>query len=647
MLLKSRFWFIMLLQLAMVFVSLSLAWLLRFEFRLSGFGIVFAAFPLLAIIRLPMMRYFNLFHGYWRYTGLNDLQDVLKAVVSGSIAFVVTWRYIVGMTAFPISIYILEAILTAIFLAGMRICSRVLLRQRDDRRSMQSRRRVFVVGAGFAGAALLSQLSQNGYVAIGLLDDDPAKAKARLLGIPVIGPIDRLPELAKLHGIDEILIAIPSATGKQMRRITEYCHQARVRFRTIPALRDLIENTVSVEQLRKVNLEDLLGRAIVHLDPSPVHDEVAGRVVLVTGAAGSIGSELCGQLLLHLPANLICVDQDESGLFFLEQRLAQQAGSTPAEYHVADVADQHRMISILRSRKVEIVFHAAAYKHVPMMESNVHEAVRNNVLALIALLDAAEECGCNSFLLISSDKAVNPTSVMGCTKRIGELILAARPNGNMRHVSVRFGNVLGSQGSVVPVLEEQILKHRRVTITHPEITRFFMTIPEAVSLVLQAFAVGKDGEILVLDMGEPIRIADLAHTMIRLLVRADDEVEVVYTGLRNGEKLYEELFYEHESQLPTRCDKVLRARGNAVQWDVLQSQLQKLTTAVRTASDEEIRAQLKEIVPEYQSPIRAPVSSSIDVVPELPSRNAMASKLPAWENVPVVPVPIIGTDCPA
>jgi FlaA1/EpsC-like NDP-sugar epimerase len=270
------------------------------------------------------------------------------------------------------------------------------------------------------------------------------------------------------------------------------------------------------------------------------------------------------------------------------------------QYHVADVADQPRMMSILRSCQVEIIFHAAAYKHVPMMESNVHEAVRNNVLALLALLEAAEKCGCHSFLLISSDKAVNPTSVMGCTKRIGELILAARPHGNTRYISVRFGNVLGSQGSVVPVIEEQIRKHRRVRITHPEMTRFFMTIPEAVSLVLQAFVVGKHGEILVLDMGKPVRITDLAQAMIRRLVSAHDEVKVVYTGLRNGEKLHEELFYASEMQRPTQCDKVLHAHGTAVSWRVLQRQLRALAMAVRTAAEAEIRAQLRQIVPEYQ-----------------------------------------------
>ena len=640
--LKNRLWFLLLLQLILMFFSLTLAWLLKFEFKLSGFHLAITAFPILATIRLPAMRHFNLLHGYWRHTGLKDLEDVLKAVVSGSIGFVIVERYLLGVTAFPISIYILEATWTAIFLTSVRICSRVAVRDRDVLPAAKKRQRVFVVGAGSAGALLLSQLPQNGYAAIGLLDDDPAKARARLQGVPVMGTIHQLPALARRYAIDEILIAIPTATGREMSRIIQYCQQAGISFRTIPALASLIENTVSVEQLRKVRAEDLLGREAVQLDSSPVQAQVAGRVVLVTGAAGSIGSELCAQLLLHLPAKLICVDQDESGLFFLEQRLANETAGERAEYHVADVGDQIRMLPILRSGKVEIIFHAAAYKHVPMMEHNVHEAIRNNILALMALLEVAEICGCSSFLLISSDKAVNPTSVMGCTKRIGELILAARPNGKARYISVRFGNVLGSQGSVVPVLEEQIRKHRRVTITHPEITRFFMTISEAVSLVLQAFAVGKHGDILVLDMGKPIRITDLGHTLIRLLSPTGEEVKLVYTGLRNGEKLHEELFYANEVQVSTPCSKVLRARGDSVSWRVLHDQLQELKRVVHTGDEEDLRAQLRQIVPEYMNAEQRHRPVRNEVAPKLPVQSATASGGLARERIPT-PIPIDAT----
>jgi FlaA1/EpsC-like NDP-sugar epimerase len=623
MLVKHRSWFMVILQLILVFVSLTCAWLLRFEFKLPYFSLLLWSFPILALFRAAALAHFNLSHGYWRHTGLSDLEDVARAVSVGSVAFFIAERWILGVTAFPISIYILEAVFTGLLLSGARICVRLATQDREARRSASSKRKVIVVGAGCASAALLSELPRHGYVAVGLVDDDPAKARARLHGVPVIGTVDRLPELAERKAIHEILIAIPSATRKQMCRITEFCQQAHVRFRTIPALVDLIENRDSVEQLRKVSVEDLLGREPVRLDRTVVHEQVKGRVVLVTGAAGSIGSELCAQLLLCQPAKLICLDQDESGLFFLEQRLQQHSSGASAEYIVADVTDQRRTRSVLQSSGVEIIFHAAAYKHVPMMERNVHEAVRNNVMGIMALLESAEECGCKSFLLISSDKAVNPTNVMGCTKRICELILASRPYANMRCVSVRFGNVLGSQGSVVPIFEEQIRKQHRVTLTHPEITRFFMTIPEAVSLVLQAFAVGKQGEILVLDMGDPVRIVDLARTMIRLLVRAGDEVQIIYTGLREGEKLYEELFYANESPLPTKCKKILRASRMPGNWSLLHSRLTELKSMVYAGSDDAIRVKLKQIVPEYQYA----VPPALPVVP--------VTELPAWQDAPV------------
>ncbi len=362
---------------------------------------------------------------------------------------------------------------------------------------------------------------------------------------------------------------------------------------------DLIDGTVTVDQLREVRIEDLLGREPVLLDVNPVREQIEGQVVMVTGAAGSIGSELCSQLLGYRPRKLICVDQDESGLFFLEQNLARYDDERLAEYHVADIADRERLRCIMFSRGVDIIFHAAAYKHVPMMEANVAEAVRNNIFGLVALLDVAEQCGCKSFLMISSDKAVNPTNVMGCTKRICELIVAARSSPGMRRVSVRFGNVLGSQGSVVPVLQEQIRKSQVVTVTHPDITRFFMTIPEAVSLVLQAFTIGRDGEILVLEMGEPLRIADLARTLIRLCGKTEDDVDIVFTGLRPGEKLHEELFYDDEEPLLTSCDKVRRTLGQHQGWPLLEMQLSELHKFLYSGMDILIRAKLKQIVPEY------------------------------------------------
>jgi len=598
---RMRILWILSLQLLLIFFSLVLAWLLRFEFRLPQMNVLLAAFPVLAAVRLAAMSRFKLLHGYWRYTGASDAQDVLKAIAIGSAAFYLIERWVLGVTAFPISIYIIEAMLSAAFLGGIRFLSRSALQAVEHGRvPLSSHSVVIIVGAGAAGMTLVRALPRTAFIAIGFVDDDPAKAGARLCGVPVLGTLDRLPGIAQRLGVDEVLIAIPSATGEQMRRIVSLCHDARVPYRTTPNYVELIDKNIKVDQLREVRFEDLLGREAVHLAATPARDKLTGKVVVVTGAAGSIGSELCTQVLANLPAKLICVDQDESGLFFLQQRLEQEHPPVKIEYCVANICNRQRMTQILAGQDAEIIFHAAAYKHVPLMELNAREAISNNVFGLISLLDVAVECGCRSFVAISSDKAVKPTSVMGCTKRIGELILAARPHGEMRCISVRFGNVLGSQGSVIPLFEEQIRKHRKVTVTHPDITRFFMTISEAVSLVLQGFALGRHGEILVLEMGEPMRIVDMVRMLTRLLGKRDDEVEIAYTGLRHGEKLYEELFYDSEIPLPTECGKVMRARGKLVSWDVLKSGLDELSALISSSADDAaLRLKLSQIVPEY------------------------------------------------
>ncbi len=384
-----------------------------------------------------------------------------------------------------------------------------------------------------------------------------------------------------------------------MRRFVEICNRAKISFRTVPALKDIIAGQVAVSQLREVSLEDLLGREPVHIDLAAVRREIADRTVLVTGAAGSIGSELCRQILDCSPTRLVCLDQSETGLFF--QRLGLDAHSNGAQlaFRVGDVCDAERMRNLLLEFPPEIIFHAAAYKHVPMMESNVQEAVKNNGLALLHLLDLAEEVRCKSFVLISSDKAVNPTNVMGATKLICELILASKPANGMRCVSVRFGNVLGSSGSVIPVLKQQLRDNQPLTVTHPEIKRFFMTTREAVALVLQAFAIGSHGDILVLDMGEPVRILDLARSLIRLSGKSEDDVEIQFTGLREGEKLKEELFYEDEIIVPTTCEKIKRTNGAHRNWPELCRQLEELRSSMSVNGPAPVRAKIKEIVPQY------------------------------------------------
>ncbi|HWY71053.1 MAG TPA: SDR family NAD(P)-dependent oxidoreductase [Terriglobales bacterium] len=349
-----------------------------------------------------------------------------------------------------------------------------------------------------------------------------------------------------------------------------------------------------------MDLNDLLGREAVQIELDSVRQAVTGKVVLVTGAAGSIGSELCRQILVCGPATLVCLDHNETGLFYLQRELDASRSRAAIVYCVEDFGNSDPMRRIFSAHQVQIVFHAAGYKHVPMMEQNLRAVLENNVFGLVRLLEASEATGCEAFVLISSDKAVNPTSVMGCTKRLGELILASCPNGSIRCISVRFGNVLGSQGSVVPVFLTQITRNRALTVTHRDITRFFITVDEAVSLLLQASAIGKRGDILSLEMGKPVRILDLAQRLRRQFGKTGKDVKIVFSCLRPGEKLHEELFYKDEQELPTSCDRIKRASGPIVSWPKLKSKLDALRLALYTADDDKLRAQIQGIIPEYR-----------------------------------------------
>jgi FlaA1/EpsC-like NDP-sugar epimerase len=586
-------------QAMLVIVSLVMSWLLRFDFSLPYRPILLTSGLLLVVVRMTTLRVFNLNHGWWHFASVSDAINILKGVAVGSLAFFAVNRYLFGAVAFPRSVYFLEAVLTASFLAGARLGSRVLVEsvRRDSSRS----KRVMVVGAGFAAQMVIRELARpnSGYVAVGCVDDDRSKMGIHIQGVPVLGTIEELETVIEDNPAEEILIAIPSASGKQMRRITDACQKAKLPFKTVPTLRDIIRGEASINQFREVRLEDLLGRETVQIDLEAVRSQIVAQTIIVTGAAGSIGSELCRQILDYSPARIICLDQSETGLFLLRLELDTHQNGTQVAYRVADVTDCERIRSLLSEFRPDIIFHAAAYKHVPLMESNVQEAVKNNVLGLLSLVGLADEAGCKNFVMISSDKAVNPSSIMGATKRTCELILSSRPQNGMRCVSVRFGNVLGSNGSVVPVLTQQLHNNEPLTVTHPEIKRFFMTTREAVALVLQAFVIGKHGDILVLDMGEQIKIVDLARTLIRLSGKSERDVEIRFTGLREGEKLSEELFYEHEEVIPTSCEKIKRTRGPLRDWMELCRQLEELRASMSVDGAAPVRAKIKEIVPEY------------------------------------------------
>ncbi|MGD0467518.1 MAG: polysaccharide biosynthesis protein [Terriglobales bacterium] len=533
---------------------------------------------------------------YGAASGITDALDVLKAVLTGSLAFLFIVRYGLGLKVFPLSIYALEASITFTLLTGIRILSRMLA---ETVRRDSTSKRLLLVGAGHAAQMIIreTQEVETGYRVIGCVDDHPLKKGLRVLGVPVLGPVEALAKVVRKQRIDEVLIAIPSATRTERLRLVEICKQASAAFRTVPEMAELIAGQVTLQQVREVSLADLLGRKPIALDLESAREHIRDRVVMVTGAAGSIGSELCRQIRTYEPKLLLCVDQNETGIFHLQHQLTQCGSDERKVFCVADFSNPERMRKLFLRYGVEIVFHAAAYKHVPVMEANVEEAVSNNVFGLLALLNVAQSSNCAAFVMISSDKAVNPTNVMGCTKRVGELILAAWPGERLRSVSVRFGNVLGSNGSVIPLFQEQIRQNQPITITHPEITRFFMTISEAVSLVLQGFAIGRNGDILVLDMGEPVRIAELAKTLVRLSGKSCQEFKFI--GLRPGEKLFEELFYPDERVFPSGCEKIAYTESVRLAWPALKHGLDELHVAMSLGKRASILAHLKQIVPQF------------------------------------------------
>jgi FlaA1/EpsC-like NDP-sugar epimerase len=629
-LLRCRSLLVLVLQLGLILCSLLCAWLLRFEFQMPDPSLLWTAAPILIIVRLAVMPFFNLMHGWWRYTGIADAADVLKAVLTGSFAFLVIVRYGLELKVFPLSIYALEALITFTLLTGVRVLSRLLA---ETVRQDSASKRLLLVGAGHAAQMIIreTQEVETGYRVIGCVDDNPLKKGLRVLGVPVLGPVEALAKVAVQQRIDEVLIAIPSATQAQMQRLVDICKEASAAFRTVPAMAELIADRVTLQQAREVSLTDLLGRIPVDLDLESVREHIRNRVVMVTGAAGSIGSELCRQIRTYKPKLLLCLDQNETGIFHLQNQLASGDGDEHKVFCVADFCNRERMRKIFLTYGVEIVFHAAAYKHVPVMEANVEEAVGNNVFGLLALLNVAQSSNCAAFVMISSDKAVNPTNVMGCTKRVGELILAAWPGQRLRCVSVRFGNVLGSSGSVIPLFQEQIRQNQPITITHPDMTRFFMTVSEAVSLVLQGFAIGRHGDILVLDMGKPLRVAELAKTLVRLSGKSRQEFKFI--GLRPGEKLFEELFYPNERVLPSACAKIACTESAKLAWPALKRGLDELYTAMSLGKRASILAQLQQIVPQFTY-AGSDQAASTETMLLSPSVYEAQTETPALENRP-------------
>lgn len=562
-------------------------------------------FPILVVLRIIVFQAFGLFRGMWKYTGGKDLVAIVWATSASSILFLGTLGLV--FRTFPRSILIIEWAVCIILVGGIRFAYRNFA---GDWRPFSTKNlkanRCLIVGAGDAGELLLREVHRNyhsRFQVVGFIDDNREKLHARIHGVRVLGTVEQIPALISDLEVDEVIIAAPTATGAQMRRIVDKCKAGGVRFRTIPGLEQLIDGRVTMNQVRDVAIEDLLGRDQVELDMEAISDLMRGHVVMISGAGGSIGSEMCRQICRFAPSKLLLVERTENNLFHIHRELEASHPLVPLVPAVADVADAARMDDMFRRYRPTVVFHAAAYKHVPMMEWNPGEAVKNNIVGTRTLADAADRYGVERFVMISTDKAVNPTSVMGASKRVAEIyVQSLSQRSATRFVTVRFGNVLGSTGSVIPIFKEQIAAGGPVTVTHPEMKRYFMTIPEACQLVLQAGTMGQGGEIFILDMGQPMKIADLARDLITLSgLTPEVDIEIRFTGVRPGEKLFEELAVDDEAAEKTRHPKIFVGRFRPYERGRMERGIDRLRSAVGQPA-EEIRALLRELVPEYQSP---------------------------------------------
>jgi len=606
----------------LVALALMLAFLLRFEFVLSANNqaMLAAALGLAMVAKLATFRAFGLRDLAWGHVGFEDLTRLAAANATASVVSGAAIWFAIG-SAFPRSIYVIDLLMSLVLLAGARAAARMFFAWRgSESRPAANRRRILIYGAGQAGRTLVAEIRSHphlAYLAVGFLDDDPAKAGLRLHGLRVLGGRSALAALVRRHRIDEVLVAIPGATGSQVGEILEACHAARVATRRIPRLAELIENKVLVDQIREVRLEDLLGRPAVILEERGIRAQLAGRTVLVTGAGGSIGSELCRQIARFRPGALVGLDIAETPLYSIDQEMRELHPYVDFRAEVANIGNRQRIHEVFAQYRPDVVYHAAAYKHVPLMEAQPFEAIDNNVFGTRNVVRAAAAAGTASFILVSSDKAVRPANIMGATKRLAELVCLAgngpdaesgdtvpidRPGlaGRTRFSAVRFGNVLGSNGSVIPLFQRQVASGGPVTVTHPEMRRYFMTIPEAAQLVLQAGAMGQCGEIFVLEMGEQVRIVDIARKLVLLSgLKPDEDIRIEFTGVRPGEKLSEELNSDDELTRRTEHSQIRIFSGPNVHAAELNRLLEGLRRAMELRDGAGVILCLKETIPDY------------------------------------------------
>lgn len=582
--------------------SVVMAFLLRFDFTIPQEQELHLLTAVLVLIPIKSLifRVAKLDRGLWRYVSVPDLCRVVSGNVAASIASAVVILCAIP-SGFPRSIPLLDLLICLLTTASLRILVRAYLEALSGSALLPGKR-TLIYGAGDAGVTLLNEIRINPNLSqqvIGFVDDSPRLKGLRVAGLPVLGTGESVKSLVKKHRVEAILIAIPSASGSEMTRILELCHIANVECKTIPGLGEIIEGGL-VGQVREVAVEDLLGRNPIRLEEGRIRETIENKMVLVTGAAGSIGSELCRQIARFHPAGIVGFEIAESPLFEIDREMRQTFPGVPFYPEIGSIQNHARLDEVFDQYSPAVVYHAAAYKHVPLMEAHVFEAIENNVFGTFNVADVAKHHGVEAVVMISSDKAVRPTNVMGATKRVAELLLRGMQNGGTQFVAVRFGNVLGSNGSVIPIFKKQIAAGGPVTVTHPEMRRFFMTIPEACQLVLQASAIGEGGQICVLDMGQPVKIVDLARNLILLSgLKPDEDIKIEFTGVRPGEKLYEELNTLLEDTIPTEHEKIRIFVGNGMPEGDVLTLLETFRSICETRDTGRLVVTLKEIVEDY------------------------------------------------
>jgi FlaA1/EpsC-like NDP-sugar epimerase len=617
---NPKFYIMIAMDIVFFILAICLSYLLRFEFSFVNISVVhpFKLIPWIIPLKFIIFYSSGLYKGMWRYTSLRDFWLLVRACLISTGLIVLIILAVSSFEGYSRSVFIMDFFLTLFFTGGTRLAIRSLYAIRTDQLTAtyafpdMPATRILIIGAGDAGEKILREIRDNyrlNYDVVGFIDDDSGKQGMTIHGVRVLGTVEHLPGILQKKNVAQILIAVPSAKGEQIRRIVEICRQCNIPYKILPSIGELIDGRVSVKMLRDISYEDLLGRSPVELNVKDIRNYLDGKTILITGCGGSIGSELCRQVVKYQPGKLILLDSSEANLFNIQMELQNENYFHHMETILGQVQDEVLMEEIFRKYKPAVIFHAAAYKHVPMMEKNPWQAVSNNILGSRVAMEMAVKHHAERFVLVSTDKAVRPTNVMGASKRATELIMQCQQGNGTKFMAVRFGNVVGSSGSVIPLFRRQIEQGGPVTVTHPEVNRFFMTIPEASQMILQAGTMGEGGEIFILRMGTPVKIADMARDLIRLSGKEPDvDIKIVYTGLRDGEKLYEELITVGEDILPTSHEKIMvlgsnnhfnGAKNPQEARNFLYRELDELEKIAARHDAKGIKIKLKEIVPEF------------------------------------------------